>query len=230
MNPLEEVMGVGLLRAELLTSLGCDPGSSVEDAAANMVMAWPKLAGLWPLDCPGREIVSLGLIDGPRGRSFNGMEYPPLLPAIRWCLLTQGVSALEIRPHDKEMLLPSSYDALRSMAVSLYHADGVPECGTAAAGRRIEKIMRDAIGNTFIDLNLSSETIPYISADWKRTYRLSWHLPTDRMHTFLTVSRYNGMTSEKHAFELSSRSTEHLDRFIVLVMPLMGKGAGCTSS
>jgi hypothetical protein len=232
MTPFEEVMDVGFLRAGLLASLGCEPGSSVEEAAANMVMAWPRLAELWPSDSPGREIVSLGLIDGPRGRSFRGMEYPPLLSAVRWCLLTQGVSALEMRPHDgKDLFLPSSYDTTRSMAVHLYHADGAPECGATAARRKIETIMRGAIGSSFTDLTaLSTETIPYISNEWKRTYHLSWHLPTDRMQTSLAVSKEGGSTRERHAFDLSSKSTDHLDRFIILVMPLMDKGSGCTSS
>ena len=232
MTPFEEVMDVGFLRAGLLASLGCEPGSSVEEAAANMVMAWPRLAELWPSDSPGREIVSLGLIDGPRGRPFNGMEYPPLLPAVRWCLLTQGVSALEMRPHDgKDLFLPSSYDTLRNMAVRLYHSNGVPDCGAASARRGVETIMRNAIGSSFTDLIApSTETIPYISNEWKRTYHLSWHLPTDRMQTSLSVSKEGGPTRERHAFDLSSKSTDHLNRFIVLVMPLMDKGAGCTSS
>ena len=232
MSPFEEVMDIGLLRAGLLGSLGCDSGSSVEEAAANMVMAWPKLAELWPPDSPGMEVVSLGLIDVPRGRPFNGMEYPPLLPAVRWCLLTQGVNSLEMRPHNvKDLFLPSCYDTLRNMAVRIYHADGVPDRGTAVARREVETIMRDAIGSNFTDLiSLSTETIPYISNDWKRTYQLSWHLPTDRMQTSLTVWNDGKMTVERHVFNLSSRSTDHLNRFIVLVMPLMDKGVECTSS
>ena len=82
--------------------------------------------------------------------------------------------------------------------------------------------MRSHIGNGFIDLiSLSTETIPYISSEWKRSYQLSWHLPTDRMSTTLTVTKIRGVTRENHRFELSSCSRGHLNRFIALVVPLM---------
>lgn len=231
MSPFDEVLDVGYLRAGLFGSLGCDPGGSIEEAAANMVVAWPKLAALWPSYSPGREIVALGLLDGVRERPFRGMEYPPLLAAVRWCLLTQRVAAFEMRPDSQDMFLPHSSDVYRNMGVRLYHSDGLPECGAFAARRGAETVMREAIGATFTDLMaLSTETIPYISRDWKHTYHLSWHLPTDRMSTVLSVSRRGGLSKETHRFELSSSSGDHLDRFIALVTPLTEEGTSCTSS
>jgi len=221
MTPFEEVLGIAYLRAGLFDSLGCEPGESVEDCAENMVAAWPRLADIWPADAPGREVVSLALLGGMPKRKFIGMEYPPILPAVRWCLLTQGISLLEMRPTGAEMFLPSSGDVHRSMGVSLYHVGGIPPDSPCVYRRKLEEKMRAIIGNTFCDLlSLSTEMIPHIGHDWWRTYHLSWHLPTDRTSTKLTVARNGSRTRENHCFDLSSCSTDHLERFIELVAPL----------
>jgi len=221
MTPFEEVLGIDTLRAGLFDSLGCEPGESVEDCAENMVAAWPRLADIWPADAPGREVVSLALLGGMPSRQFIGMEYPPFLPAVRWCLLTQGISSLEMRPTRTEMFLPSNGDIHQYMGVSLYHVDGRTPGNPCEYRRELEKKMRSIIGDTFYDLlSLSTDTIPHIWHDWRRTYHLSWHLPTDRMSTKLIVARNGSRTRENHCFELSSRSTDHLERFIHLVSPL----------
>jgi hypothetical protein len=158
------------------------------------------------------------------------MEYPPLLPAVRWCLLTQGVVALEMYPAEAVMCLPMGSEACRNMGVRLLHGDGLPERGAGDARRRLEHLMRSHIGEGFTDLiSLSTETIPYISSEWKRSYQLSWHLPTDRMSTTLAVTNVGGATRENHRFELSSRSTDHLNRFIALVMPLMDRSSNANA-
>jgi hypothetical protein len=222
MTAFEEVLEAECLRAGMLGSLGCEQGESAEDAAAGMVTAWPRLAELWPTSAPGREVVSLGLIGGIHPRQFRGMEYPPLLPAVRWCLLTQGVVALELHPAETIICLPTSSEAYRDTVVRLLYCDGLPEWGAGDAQRSIEHLMRSHIGNSFIDLiSLSTETIPHISSEWKRSYQLSWHLPTDRMSTTLSVTKIRGVTRENHRFELSSCSRDHLKRLIALVMPLM---------
>ena len=52
MTPFEEVLDTEFLRAGLLDSLGCEQVDSVENAAASMVVAWPRLAELWPTSAP----------------------------------------------------------------------------------------------------------------------------------------------------------------------------------
>ncbi len=221
MTPFEEVLGIDTLRAGLFDSLGCEPGESVEDCAENMVAAWPQLADIWPADAPGREVVTLALLGGMFKRPFLGMEYPPILPAVRWCLLTQGVSSLEMRPTGAEMFMPSSGDVYRNMGVFLCHSGGRPPGNPCAYLRNLEEKMRGIIGSRFYDLvSLSTETIPHIGHDWRRTYHLSWHLPTDRMSTKLTVARNGSRMRENHCFDLSSYSVDHLERFIDLVAPL----------
>lgn len=53
MTPFAEMLKIDELRAGMFRSLGCDPGDSAEEAAVNMVIAWPKLAALWPSGVPG---------------------------------------------------------------------------------------------------------------------------------------------------------------------------------
>lgn len=152
------------------------------------------------------------------------MEYPPLLAAVRWCLMTQGCSAVHFQPRkDTFYLGGSKAGEYQNIEVQLFHDDGLPDGGLIAARDRMEFVLQSSIGCGFFDLpSLSTDIIPYMGGEWKRTYQVAWHLPTDRMSTSLTVAKNDGRTRERHCFELSSSSAEHLHRLIILVSPLTG--------